>query len=359
MNAETYYWIFLNHLPDLGPFRFHELLGETKSAQAIAELEPWRDAIQSDDLRGRVEKEIDRCERGEFRIITGLDNDYPEPLRELKDAPPVLYVKGRWPIGPSPRFGVVGTRRPSAYGAEAARRLTADLVALHVTTISGLALGIDRIAHEQTLLYGGHTVAVLGHGLGHRYPRENSGLYEQISEKGTLLTEFPFDIGPQGAHFPRRNRIISGLSQGVAVIEAKKRSGALITARFAAEQGKDVFAVPGSIFSSTSGGCHRLIKEGAKLVETVEDIVQEMGWSMPVLKSSTPTVAAGNDEHENLSSLEKLILQQLSKQVFTVDELAAALNVSFDRLAEALLSLELKGCVKQLPGQRYLAPIYG
>jgi DNA processing protein len=298
---------------------------------------------------------------GDIRKVAEQDADYPKALRELPDRPPVLYIKGRWPLPEGRLIGIVGTRRASAYGLEAAKRFTLDLVSRGVVTVSGLAAGIDTCAHRATVQEGGWTVAVLGHGFGYQFPKENVPLFDEIARKGTLVTEFPYDTRPQSRYFPQRNRIISGLSQGVLVVEAGIRSGALITARCAAEQGRDVFVVPGSIFSPQSHGCHRLIKEGAKLVETAADILEEyLELSSPAVTGggSTddgfPPTIRGNDADRDLTPVEKELLEKLSAIPISVDELVEMSGTPVDRLAEVLLSLELKGRIQAMPGQRYV-----
>jgi DNA processing protein len=289
--------------------------------------------------------------KADFRRVVEQDADYPEPLRELEDRPPVLYIKGRWPLPEACAIGIVGTRHASPYGLEVTKRFTADLVQKDVLIVSGLAAGIDACAHRATLQGGGWTVAVLGHGFNYRYPAENASLFEEIEKRGTLITEFACDIQPDARNFPRRNRIISGLSRGVLVVEAGHRSGASITARCAAEQGRDVFAVPGSIFSPQSLGCHRLLKHGAQLVETAEDILEVYGLTAP-RPAPVPTPVP-NDA--GLTSDEKDVARRLSEIPLSVDELIEISGLAFDRLAEVLLSLELKGRIRPLPGQRYVA----
>jgi len=283
----------------------------------------------------------------DFRKVQCADADYPGPLRELADRPSVLYVKGRWPLPEGAlKIGIVGARLATGYGREAAERLTVDLVRGGVMTISGLASGIDACAHRATLQETGWTVAVLGHGFGYQYPKENAALFEGIAKEGTLITEFPYDTPPLSHHFPQRNRIISGLSRGVVVVEAGERSGALITARCAAEQGRDVFALPGTIFSPQSRGCHRLIKEGARLVESAEEILEEYGLETPSFEPSL-------NEREPLSAQEQQVMQHLSRVPVSIDELVELSGHPVDRLAEVLLALELKGRIQSVPGQRY------
>jgi DNA processing protein len=357
-------WIFLNHIPELGPVRFHRLLQVARSAEAIlrlsvAELQAaevseevaqrWARAFQDLQVARTVEKELAWSAQGRFGIVTELDADYPAALRELIGRPPVLYYKGKWPLSQVRTLALVGTRRPSSYGIAVAQRLSADLVAQGVRTVSGLACGIDTCVHRSTLDAGGFTVAVLGCGLGQVFPRANVQLQKEIGERGLVVSEFPYEVEALAEHFPQRNRIISGLSEGVVVIEAGWHSGALITARFAAEQGRDVFAVPGSVFSPTSLGCHRLIREGAKLVETVSDVLEEMSAD----KLERSPLQGAPKRPEGLNAIEEKVFAQLSEDPMTVDQIALSVDLSFEQLANALLSLELKGIIRNVPGQRY------
>lgn len=284
-----------------------------------------------------------------FRQVLCTDADFPPGLRSIPDCPSVLYIQGRWPLPETQLMGIVGTRHPTVYGSRAAERFTLGLVDRGITTVSGLAAGIDACVHRTTLEAGGWTVAVLGHGLGFQYPRENASLFAEIRKKGTLVTEFSYDTGPLPGYFPRRNRIISGLSEGVLVVEAGHRSGALITARFAAEQGRDVYVVPGSIYSGQSAGCHRLIKEGARLVESVEDLLNEDPELLA--KREKPRRPA---QEEFLTVEEREVLSKLSVIPLSVDELCEVSGLGVDRVAQGLLSLELKGRITHVPGQRYV-----
>jgi DNA processing protein len=211
-----------------------------------------------------------------------------------------------------------------------------------------MAAGVDAAAHRASLKEQGWTIGVLGHGFEFQYPRENKNLFEQMAVEGTLITEFPYDFPPRSEHFPQRNRIISGLSKGVVVVEAAEKSGALITARYAAEQGKDVFAVPGSLFQTQSKGSNRLIKEGAKLVESAEDVLDEYGVLRPRVQTSAVSPEA-------LSAEESDLLKQVQNAPLSIDELVELNGKPVDRLAELLLSLELKGRISSMPGQRYVA----
>lgn len=371
MAAERFAWLFVNQIPSMGPLRFHRLLQAAGSADAMAAMtvqellvagveealaSAWHKAFRDSRLWKQAEAEWQRAEKGEFRIVTELDPDYPAPLRELMGRPPVVYVQGLWPLPEGLALGIVGTRRSTAYGEAVAERLTAELVDRSIVTISGLANGIDTVVHRTTLNKEGRTVAALGHGFGHLYPRDNAVLFKRMAEKGTLITEFHFYARPEAFHFPRRNRIISGLSQGVVVVEAGHRSGALITARYAAEQGRDVFAVPGNVFHGSQAGCHQLIKQGAKLVESVDDILEEYAGAFPKRAPARQEPPHPKKwDWSEFSEMERQIMLQLASEPVPIDHLTEAMACSVDRLASALLSLELRGCIRHLPGQHYVA----
>jgi DNA processing protein len=296
--------------------------------------------------------ELDQWANGKFHIVTELDALYPAQLRELSDRPPVLYYEGRWPDPDLDLIGLVGTRHPSPYGRSVAEKLATELHIQGLGTVSGLAQGIDTCVHQAAWAVNGYTIAVLGNGLGHVFPKENALLQKRIAESGLVISEFPYDSPPQSAQFPRRNRIISGLSQGVVVIEAAIRSGASITARCAAEQGREVFAVPGRISDSTSAGCHRLIKQGAKLIEGVEDILDEFRPE-PQRRQSEFEPEAESAEPSALTDLEVQILDELNAGELSADQILSRTRKPFDDVALTLLSLELKGMIRMLTGQRY------
>jgi DNA processing protein len=365
LENERYAWIFLNRIPFLGPARFHKLLLMARSALGILELpvsglmladvpesvaEQWHREFRSPLNHHWLEQELNRLSKGVYHVLTELDEAYPSSLRELSGRPPVLYYKGRWPL-PEKAVALVGSRHPSSYGKSVAERFAIDLTHQGIATVSGLAQGIDTCVHQSTLQAGGFTVAVLGCGLGHVFPAENKALQAEISEAGIVISEFPYDRRPDAPHFPRRNRIISGLASGVVVIEAQVKSGALITARYAGEQGRDVFAVPGPIHQSTSSGCHKLIQQGARLVESASDILEELRWVEN--KKDAFTVDKTDMDFGTLSPLEKRIAQLLSDQPLSVDEITLSTSLRFEQVADSLLSLELKGIIRALPGQRY------
>ncbi|MFA5974554.1 MAG: DNA-processing protein DprA [Elusimicrobiota bacterium] len=369
MTVERFFWIFLNQVPFLGPLRFHRLLHAAGSAEAIlampaqglmaAEVDEalavhWQEAFRDPRLLRQAEAEQRRADQGDCRIVTELDPDYPASLRELIGRPPVIYVQGAWPLPEGLALGMVGTRQSTSEGEAITERFTAQLAERGVLLVSGLAAGIDTVVHRTALDAQGKTAAVLGHGFEYVFPRENAALYKRMKAKGTLITEFPWSMPPQASNFPRRNRIISGLSRGVVVLEAPRRSGALITARYAAEQGRDVFAVPGPVRQGFSAGCHRLIQQGAKLVETIEDILDEYPGRAPQQAAVPPAMPCPpKKEPHQFAGLERDVMNQLSNQPISVEDLVGRLACPVDQLASALLSLELKGCICHYPGQHY------
>ncbi|MDD5556491.1 MAG: DNA-processing protein DprA [bacterium] len=281
-------------------------------------------------------------------VISIPDEAYPEPLRQIHDPPPVLYVLGK--LSPAAaRIAVVGARRATPYGAACAERLARHLAAVGLTVVSGLARGIDTAAHRGALKGGGRTIAVLGGGLGRLYPPENRSLAAEIAASGAVVSEFPMETPPHGRNFPLRNRVISGLSLGVLVVEAARRSGALITAAQALEQGRSVFAVPGRIDSPLSRGTHALIRDGARLVESVEDILEEFPYLFP-----RPGRPEGGEAAPRMPALppdEDAVLKCLSMEGRPIDEIIATTGLPAPAVSAALLSLEIKRLAVQLPGK--------
>jgi DNA processing protein len=290
-------------------------------------------------------------------IVTCLDDSYPPSLREIADAPIVLYAKGKLPAPDSMSMAIVGSRKASLYGLSNAHTFAMRLAELGFTIVSGLARGIDTAAHNGALKARGITVAVLGGGLANMYPPENRKLADDICEAGTILSEFPMETPPVPYNFPRRNRIISGLSLGVIVVEAAQRSGALITADFALEQGREVFAVPGKIDHPASQGVHNLIKQGAKLVTSVDDILEDLQPQVTAcLKAGAQPVGSTRNIQAvpmELSQQERQIYDHLSDRPVHIDELTQQCGSTVPVMS-VLLQLELKRLVKQLPGKLFM-----
>ena len=308
--------------------------------------------IVSPKLMKQAKREMERMESYGYELLTLEDEAYPAQLREIYDPPFVLYCAGQTEALREPAVAVVGTRNPSPYGKTVAEKLAADLAGRGLVVISGLARGIDSAAHWGALEKG-KTVAVLGSGLARIYPRENRRLFERIMENGAVVSEFPLDAEPLSHHFPQRNRLISGLSLGLVVVEAAERSGSLISARLALEQDREVMAVPGSVASLLSRGVHRLIKEGAKLVETWEDVAEEL--PSPVRESLLERAGESGRRAPDLSPEEQDVYNRLDTESLThVDELVERTEYTVSEILAILLNLELKGLVFQSPGKNYL-----
>jgi len=311
----------------------------------------WRESIDLD-------AELKRIEAANIHLVTCDEVEYPKNLREIYDPPLVLYVRGRLKEGDVLAVGVVGSRRTTLYGQDMARKLAFQLARLRVTVVSGLARGIDTAAHNGALQAKGRTVAVIGCGIDVVYPSENKKLADQIVETGgAVVTEFPFGVKPDKQNFPMRNRIISGWSLGVVVVEANLKSGALITAAQAAEQGRQVFAVPGRADSVLSRGTNKLIKDGAKLTEDVEDILGEFEYLLPK-QSVEKTAADGAAQVARpalaFSALEEKIMAHLSREEMPIDDIIRASGLTSAAVSATLLGLEMKRVVRQLPGKLYV-----
>ena len=294
-------------------------------------------------------------------LVTWGSPGYPALLARIEDAPLVLFVEGDPQVLVLPQIAIVGSRNPTPVGRDTATQFAAQLARAGLAITSGLALGIDGSAHAGALAAHGHTVAVLGCGPDAIYPREHAGLARQVAESGALVSEMPTGTAPLRQHFPRRNRIISGLSVGTLVVEAALQSGSLITARLAAEQGREVFALPGSIHSPLSRGCHRLIREGARLVETVEDIFAELGPLLEGLVAAVRTEAldAQQVSGRGLDKDYEILLDALGFAPASIDSLVARSGLAADAVASMLLILELDGRVAQQPGGLYCRRLAG
>jgi len=318
--------------------------------KAVGEAQGRRVAAARADaaIQGHIEEALRWLEAPGSHVVTLADADYPRSLLEIPDPPAVLYLKGRREMLGCPAVAVVGSRNATAQGIANAEQFAAALSHAGYAVVSGQALGIDTAAHRGGLTGVGSTIAVIGTGADVVYPARNRSLAHEIAEKGLIVSEFPLNTPALAENFPRRNRIISGLSRGVLVIEAALRSGSLITARLAGEQGREVFAIPGSIHSPLSKGCHLLIKQGAKLVDDVADILEELGSSRLQTAPSPQGEAAPTALADGLDAL----LEQIGHDPVTVDVLARRTGQAADQLMAALMELELAGRVAQLPGGR-------
>lgn len=366
MSDQRLAWIALNLIPGIGPVTAHRLSGVCGSAAAVFDCTAGQlmelggvksetaSALAGFSWRSEAEKELERCRRAGCQLVTWEEAEFPPALRTVPVPPTVLYWKGTLLPRDQKALAVVGTRRPTRYGCAAARAFASELSRLGYTIVSGLALGIDAHAHDAVLEAQGRTLAVLAHGLDQLYPPENRELLARVIRQGCALTEFPFGSPPSRAHFPQRNRVISGLAQGVLVVEAGSRSGALITARWAAELGREVFAVPGPYNSPLSRGAHALIQDGAKLVTGVEDIVSEIRPLAPDFSEpSMPAVRSGENPEPSLTPVQQCLHRALTEGEQHIDKLAEACGQPVQQVLSELLSLELKGWVQSIPGQRY------
>jgi DNA processing protein len=345
-------WLRLALTPGLGPSTLRALLREFGLPQAIlgrkrSELARFAspaslDALDSGTVQEAVERALDwAAQPGRF-VVTLSDEAYPQLLLEIADPPPLLYARGDLELLQRPGLAVVGSRNATAQGERNAEEFAKALSQAGLTIISGLALGIDAAAHRGGLAAQASTIAVLGTGIDLVYPQRNAALAAQIAERGLLLSEFPLGTPAAAHNFPRRNRLISGLARGCLVIEAAFASGSLITARLAAEQGREVFAVPGSIHSPLAKGCHALIKSGAKLVESADDVLSEFSGFRATARADV-TAPAGDAQASGL-------LASMGHDPVDVDALCERAGMSAEQVASELLRLELDGRVTALPG---------
>ena len=296
-----------------------------------------------------MEAEIALCRERGIDILTESDPRYPRMLRELPDPPGVLFVRGELKPEDALAVGIVGTRHGTPYGLRQAERLAGSLARAGLTVVSGLARGIDAAAHRGALAAGGRTIAVMASGVLNIYPPEHASLAEEVAAAGALLSEQPSRSPPLAGAFPQRNRLISGLSLGVIVVEAADRSGALITARHAMEQGREVFAVPGNVDSRASRGCHRLIRDGAKLIESADDVLQELG----PLVEATPRDDGRVIHHPAelmLNEIEQQVLAAMGGETITIDQVVVASGLPVPRVLAALSALEMRHLVRRLSG---------
>jgi len=357
--------IALNLSGLVGNVLYRRLLAKTDSARGILSLSA-RDLrsvegvrkrhvekLTRDDLAEQVDLEKESARSAGVRVITLEDDEYPALLAGIFDPPLVLYVRGELQPVDGLAVAVVGSRRATHYGRKQAGRLASSLAHAGFTVVSGLARGIDAASHQGALEAGGRTLAVIGCGLSHLYPKEHSELAERIAANGAVLSELPMGFPVLAKNFPRRNRIISGLSLGVVVAEAARRSGSLITARWALEQGREVFAVPGPVDRPTAGGCHQLIKDGAKLVESVDDILEELGPLQRAVRSPEGR-EVGDPRLLALSDQERAVLAAVDGDPGGVDEIIRKCGLPTSTVSAALFSLELKRLVVQLSGKRFV-----
>jgi DNA processing protein len=356
-------WLALKMIPNLGNITYKHLVERFGDPATVFKAK-LNNLLEVEGLRlhtakhilgraweGNPQDELMAIEKTGIRLITLSDSSYPKDLREIHDPPPLLYLRGNDIPADRTIVAVVGSRNPSHYGLKVTEEICQALAQRNISVVSGMAKGIDSAAHRGCLRGRGFTIAVLGSGMDIIYPESNTSLFNHIAEKGSILTEFPLGTPPEAWNFPTRNRIISGLSKGVVVVEASKRSGSLITASLALDQGREVLAVPGSIESFKSTGTHLLIKQGAKLVENADDIVQELG-----LNDHSPAQAAMDTKRALpfMEEDEKRIYDLLSDYPLHIDHITLRSKMDSAKVASLLTRLELKGIIMQLPGKMFV-----
>ena len=353
------YWVALSRVPNLGPVKFRlleEYFGSLERAWAsgpgdfnaagldsktIRAIMSCRDSISPDD-------EIEKLERARVKVMNWHHPNYPPRLKEIHDPPPIMFLRGEILPEDERSVAIVGTRKATAYGREVASTLARDLARSGVTIVSGLARGIDSIAHRAALDAGGRTLAVFGNGLDIVYPSENARLAGEVENSGALVSEHPLGVRPKAQHFPLRNRLMSGMTLGTLVVEAPEHSGALITVRLALEQDREVFCVPGSIFSPASQGTNYLIQQGAKLVKDYKDVLEELNLTVVSHQIEMRAITQPQDESE------ALILDQVTHEPIYIDDIRRRAQLPITVVSSALAMMELKGLIKQVGSMHYV-----
>jgi DNA processing protein len=360
MVDDVFYWLALSLTPGVGSILIKRLLDRFNTPEAVfrapmkelLKIEGLGEKVAGEIRKGpsekKVEKELNFLKELGGTILTFKDDAYPKRLRDIYDPPALLYARGALKKEDELAVAIVGSRKTSPYGRWITEKVGQELARHGVTIVSGMARGIDSVAHKGAISGGGRTIAVLGCGVDVVYPSENRNLFNQIIDQGAILSEFPMGSPPEGGHFPRRNRIISGLSFGVVVVQASAESGALITASYALEQGREVFAVPGNVGAEGSRGTNRLIKEGAKLVETSEDILEEI---LPQWTKEGETIQEVESPRKDLNKEEMTLYQLLGETPMHIDVIIRESRFDPGRVSSLLLDLELKGLISQWPGK--------
>ena len=356
-NKDIKYWVGFSMIPRIGRVKMTQLESHFGNLEAAWQAAPADlkhagldsgsvNAISSWRPKISLEAEMEKLDQYGIKVFTWHDADYPSRLKEIYDYPPVLYIRGSLLPEDEWCLAVVGTRRPTVYGRQVTEEIVADLVQNKITIVSGLARGIDSVAHHSALEAGGRSIAVFASGLDTVYPGENTDLARRIIQHGALISEYPLGTRPRADNFPRRNRIMSGLSLGVLITEAGETSGAMITANMALEQNREVFAIPGSILSPASRGTNRLIQEGAKLVHNCTDILEELNLA---------TAAHQLEMKETLpaSDTESLLLKQLHAEPTHIDEVCRSSGLPVATVSSTLAMMELKGLIKQVGTMSY------
>jgi DNA processing protein len=360
MAEEVFYWLALSLTPGIGSTLMRRLLDRFNTPEAVfhapmkelSKIEGLGEKVAQEIRKGPLEKVVERelslLREVGGRVITLKDEEYPKRLKDIYDPPALLYVRGELKKEDEFAISIVGSRKTTPYGRWFTEKVSQELARHGVTIVSGMARGIDSLAHWGAISGGGRTIAVLGCGVDVIYPSENRNLFAKMIDRGAILSEFPMGSPPEGGHFPRRNRIISGLSLGVVVVQASEKSGSLITAGYALEQGREVFAVPGNVGTESSRGTHRLIKEGAKLVESSEDILEEI---LPQWRGERETTPKVEIPRPDLTEEEKVLYEFLSETPLHIDVMIRESRLDPGKVSSLLLNLELKGLVSQWPGK--------
>jgi len=356
---ELKYWTAFHRIPGIGRVRYQALVGRFGSLADAWSAGPAD--LRAAGLEDRIvraiiaerpnldpDAELERLEKHGIRALTWSDEAYPALLKEIDDPPPVLYVRGELSAVDEWAVSVVGTRRPTPYGRQVAEEIAYQLASNRICVVSGLARGVDAIAHRAAIQAGGRTVAVLACGLDIVYPPEHAKLAHEIMEHGALISDYPVGTQPRGDYFPRRNRIMSGVSLGVLVVEGDLKSGAMITARLALEQNRDVFAIPGSIFSPQSRGTNAIIQKGeAKLVQTVEDVLEELNLTMVPHQMEMQELMPATDTEADL-------LRHITNEPVHIDEVCRQSGLPVSTVSSVLAMMELKGLIKQMGPMAYV-----
>ena len=397
LSADTKSLIHLNLIPGIGNHTIRRLLAAFGSAEKsvaatsaeLAQIDGLTPDVRQQLIDGRsrapLAQELELIEQHQCHIVTINDAAYPTLLKQISDPPVLLYIIGEFPLQNAPSIAIVGSRSPTEYGKTTSQQLSYQLAERGITVVSGFARGIDTCVHRGALEGGGRTVAVFGCGLSIIYPETNRTLAAEIIESGALISEFPMTMPPRGSNFPRRNRVISGLTLGTLVVEASERSGSLITARHAADQGREVFAVPGQIFSNVSRGTHSLINQGATLINSVDDLLdalprdytKALGGESPEPTRQTPprmnqdskrsdkaallqstrkgsTPPSQPTTNLNLTPDEQTVLSAMDTDSVHIDEITRVTQLPIGKVSSLLVMLELKGIVQQLPGKQFV-----
>lgn len=364
LDSDLIYWLALNSIEGIGPALFAKLVSSFLSPKSVfqasrADLEKvirpkLADAVCHLSDFKKFEREISQLKENNIAVLTSHDADYPARLRQISSFPPLLYVKGDLSKIPKTDWlGVIGSRKISSYGISSTKKIIKELVARDLVIVSGFALGVDITAHLAAIENGGTTIAVIGSGLKHVYPPSHARYVDLLLKHGVFISEFPFDTEPRPEFFPRRNRIISGVSRGILVVEAAEKSGALITADYATDQNRDVFAVPGPISSPVSVGPHKLIQQGAKLVTNAADILKE--WEYPVFEAPYVDLnqACLNKASPIADPEERAIINSCRLEPVTPDQILEKTGFPSHKISMMITKLELEGKLKAVAGRKF------